>query len=112
MRKKSCPMFEFMRAARGSWRNSIFVECDNEACERRTKCPGFLVAFGQDGQPFLMPDSAIEKITGEPIDKRECMMTISRRHFESLFSLWLAWEVDTQGQCVLAEYAGRFRCLR
>lgn len=99
-------LYSFLNAAKGNWRNSIFIECGACPYGRSELCSGFLLAPDAAGRPVLLPADVIYKMTGVTADKSECLMVLSRQRFEILFSLWLDWQTDSLEQCPL-QIAGK-----
>ena len=97
MSDQPCLIYTFLSAVQGNWRNAAYVECGDTKCRR--KCSGFLLAFDRCGKAVLLPDSYIRKMTGHAADKSECAVVISRRQFEALSSLWLAWLTESANDC-------------
>ena len=101
MKKKPCSLYAFMESVNGNWRNAIYVECNNNSCNRDKACTGFVLAFNSDGHPMIMPVKALAKLSGTVIDATECLARIDRSVFETIFSRWLAWELSQSGDCIL-----------
>ena len=111
MKKKPCPLYKFMDAAKGNWRNSVFVECGDKECWREDTCAGFLLAFASDGRPAIMSVESVRALSGSVIEPTECIKTMDWKTFETLFSRWLDWETDGCGECVLSKSGYTPRCL-
>lgn len=102
-----CTLFAFLNAARGNWRNSIFIECRTCPYGRLEPCVGFLLAPDSEGRPVLLPADVIYKLTGVSADKSECQAILSRQCFETLFSLWLDWQTNLPRSCALLQIVGK-----
>ena len=102
LKNRPCILCSFLIAAKGNWRNSIFIECGNKCPNKnQLQCSGFLMAPDSKGWPLLIPISAIFKITGVMVDKNECLSIISCHNFELLYSSWLDWHVSSPNECPL-----------
>jgi len=111
MKHKICTVYSFLNAAKGNWRNSVFIECKNYLCDKHAlSCPGFLLNFDRDLRPVIISADIIRKMTGMPVDKEECILTISREYFETLCALWTEWEVDSPRKCALSRIVNQTRC--
>ena len=106
--KQPCLIYEFLSAVQGNWRNSVYVECDDTTC--RCSCCAFLLAFDRDGKAILLPVNFIQKLTGHAADKSECAAVISRKKFESLFSSWLAWLIESENECPALAFMASCDC--
>ena len=107
MLKHPGQLYEFLRAAGGNWRNSVFIECRACPYGRPEPCSGFLLAPCADGRPAILPADAIREASGTEADKAECLAVMSREAFEALYSLWLTWEMESAKECALQNIAGR-----
>ena len=99
---QSCLLYAFLNAVQGNWRNAVYVECINSACQQ--KCSGFLLALESNGKAVLLPEKYIRVITGHVADKSECTMVITRKQFEAFSSIWLAWLTDSDNACPVTCY--------
>jgi len=111
MINKICTIFSFFNATKGNWRNSIFIECGEcPYCNQKTSS-GFLLVPDADGQPILLPAYVIQRMTGIAPDKEECQMVINPRQFESIYSLWLEWNVSSSNECAILQIINKnFYC--
>ena len=106
MQKSGCAAYEFLHAARGNWRNAIFIECTECPYESQNPCVGHLLIPDADGTPIIIPADAF----GMTADKEECSVVLDRRKFESIYSLWIEWQVDSPGSCPLRTLASKCDC--
>lgn len=111
-KNKVCTIYSFLSAAKGNWRNSIFIECGSCLYGKQLLCPGFLLNSDSDGQPVVIPVDIIRKMTGMDADKEECIAVISRKKFETLYAVWLEWQIDLPKECSLLQIANRNHCSR
>jgi len=102
-----CSICDFLIATKGNWRNSIYINCNNCKHEQPVQCGGFLLAINAEGSPILIPASDLSEITGMPIDKSECTVTIDRKSFESVFSSWINWQADSTEDCTVIQAFNR-----
>jgi len=112
MLNKICTIFSFFNAAKGNWRNSIFVECGECPYGKQKPCSGFLLVPDADGQPVLLSADVIQKMTGIAPDKYECQTVISQQQFESVYSLWLEWNVSSSDECAILQIISNNACCR
>jgi hypothetical protein len=112
MNNEKCPIFSFLSAANGDWRNAIYIFCDACSYGRRVRCEGFLLAFDGDGAPVLLRAETVKWIAGQAFESSECVEKLERRAFERLFARWLVWRVDSQEMCALYNLTKRPRCER
>lgn len=111
MSNSTCSLFSFLKAARGNWRNSIFIKCS--FCSYNIElCSGFLYVPDADANPILLKAELINVITGSPVDETECQMILSRQRFETLFSLWLDWNTSSSEQCALLQIVEQNSCIK
>lgn len=94
-------LYQFLRAARGNWHNTIFIRCFHKACPyRHSGCPStFLLAVDAEGQPLLMPAESLERMTGEQIEENECQAVLSLKTFEAVYGAYLEWHTDCSKDC-------------
>ena len=52
-----------------------------------------------DGRPILMPVDAMRSLSGEDIEPGDCLDTMEKRKFESLYSLYIEWHTASQADC-------------
>lgn len=77
-------LYLFLSACGGSWRNSIFISCQEEL-----DSPGYLLAAGRDGQPVILPAQQFYDMTGVWIDPSECCGHLTEAGFEALCGQYL-----------------------
>ena len=102
-----CKIYSFLTAAKGNWRNAVFIKCENCVCAEHSGCFGFLMIPDSNGQPVVIPAGMIREMTGLTADKEECIAVISREQFETLYALWLEWQIDSPHECVLLQISGQ-----
>ena len=99
-------LYELLFSCKGNWRNAIYVPCGPCPHPCKVDRSGCLAAIRQDGSPLLVSIREFEKETGERIDPGECIGTLSKDAFSSLFSNYLLWEMSSSEQCPM-EYLAR-----
>lgn len=92
-------LYELLFSCKRSWRNAIYVPCGPCPHPCKVDCSGCLAAIRQDGAPLLVGVRGFEEETGERIDPGECIGTLSKDAFSSLFSRYLTWEMSSSEQC-------------
>ena len=93
----------FLYSAEGNWRNSIYVDCSICKFCKQNNCGNFLFVPAFDGSPILLPVSDAKILTGQPIDKSECLGIISAVKFHALFSLWFKLNIDIDEPCPILQ---------
>ena len=92
-------LYELLFNCKGNWRNAIYVPCGPCPHPCKVDCSGCLAAIRQDVAPLLVSIRDFEKETGERIDPGECIGTLNKDAFSSLFSRYLTWEMSSSEQC-------------
>ena len=92
-------LYELLFSRKGNWRNAIYVPCGPCPHPCKVDRSGCLAAIRKDGAPLLVGVREFEEETGERIDPRECIGTLSKDAFSSLFSRYLTWEMSSSEQC-------------
>lgn len=92
-------LYELLFSCKGNWRNAIYVPCGPCPHPCKVDCSGCLAAIRQDGAPLLVGVREFEEETGERIDPGECIGTLNKDAFSSLFSRCLTWEMSSSEQC-------------
>ena len=92
-------LYELLFSCKGNWRNAIYVPCGPCPHPCKVDCSGCLAAIRQDGGPLLVGVREFEEETGERIDPGECIGTLNKDAFSSLFSRYLTWEMSSSEQC-------------
>ena len=103
-------LYELLFSCKGNWRNAIYVPCGPCPHPCKVDCSGCLAATRQDGAPLLVSIRDFEKETGERIDPGECIGTLSKDSFSSLFSRYLTWEMSSSEQCPMEYLASSSPC--
>lgn len=103
-------LYELLFSCKGNWRNAIYVPCGPCPHPCKVDRSGCLVAIRQDGTPLLVSIRDFEKETGERIDPEECIGTLSKDAFSSLFSRYLTWEMSSSEQCPMEYLASSSPC--
>ena len=92
-------LYELLFSCKGNWRNAIYVPCGPCPHPCKVDRSGCLAAIRQDGAPLLVSIRDFEEETGERIDPGECIGTLNKDAFSSLFSRYLIWEMTSSEQC-------------
>ena len=103
-------LYELLFSCKGNWRNAIYVPrgpCPHPCKVDRSGC---LAAIRQDGTPLLVGVREFEEETGERIDPGECIGTLNKDAFSSLFSRYLTWEMSSSEQCPMEYLASSSPC--
>lgn len=99
-------LYELLFSCKGNWRNAIYVPCGPCPHPCKVDRSGCLAAIRQDDAPLLVGVREFEEETGERIDPGECIGTLNKDAFSSLFSRYLTWEMSSSEQCPM-EYLAR-----
>ena len=92
-------LYELLFSCKGNWRNAIYVPCGPCPHPCKVDRSGCLVAIRQDGAPLLVGVREFEEETGERINPGECIGTLNKDAFSSLFSRYLIWEMTSSERC-------------
>lgn len=92
-------LYELLFNCKGNWRNAIYIPCGPCLHPCKVDRSGCLAAIRQDGAPLLVSIQDFEKETGERIDPGDCIGTLNKDAFSSLFSRYLTWEMTSSEQC-------------
>ena len=103
-------LYELLFSCKGNWRNAIYVPCGPCPHPCKVDRSGCLAAIRQDGAPLLVGVREFEEETGERIDPGECIGTLSKDAFSSLFSRYLTWEMSSSEQCPMEYLASSSPC--
>ena len=103
-------LYELLFSCKGNWRNAIYVPCGPCPHPCKVDCSGCLAAIRQDVAPLLVSIRDFEKETGERIDPGECIGTLNKDAFSSLFSRYLTWEMSSSEQCPMEYLASSSPC--
>lgn len=103
-------LYELLFSCKGNWRNAIYVPCGPCPHPCKVDCSGCLTAIRQDGAPLLVGVRKFEEETGERIDPGECIGTLNKDAFSSLFSRYLIWEMTSSEQCPMEYLASSSPC--
>lgn len=79
-------LYLFLTACSGSWRNSVFISCQEEK-----DAPGYLLTADRDGLPVILSAQRFSELTGEQIDPTECCGQLTEEGFEALYAQYLLW---------------------
>ena len=102
-------LYELLFSCKGNWRNAIYVPCGPCPHPCKVDRSGCL-AIRQDGAPLLVGVREFEEETGERIDPGECIGTLNKDAFSSLFSRYLTWEMSSSEQCPMEYLASSSFC--
>ena len=103
-------LYELLFNCKGNWRNAIYIPCGPCPHPCKVDRSGCLMATRQDGAPLLVSVQDFEKETGERIDPGDCIGTLSKDAFSSLFSNYLLWEMSSSEQCPMEYLTGSSLC--
>lgn len=103
-------LYELLFSCKGNWRNAIYIPCGPCPHPCKVERSGCLAAIRQDGTPLLVGVREFEEETGERIDPGECIGTLNKDAFSSLFSNYLLWEMSSSEQCPMEYLASSSPC--
>ena len=103
-------LYELLFSCKGNWRNTIYVPCGPCPHPCKVDRSGCLAAIRQDGTPLLVGVREFEEETGERINPGECIGTLNKDAFSSLFSNYLLWEMSSSEQCPMEYLASSSPC--
>ena len=103
-------LYELLFSCKGNWRNAIYVPCGPCPHPCKVDRSGCLAAIRQDGAPLLVGVREFEEETGERINPGECIGTLNKDAFSSLFSRYLTWEMSSSEQCPMEYLASSSFC--
>lgn len=103
MPNRQCPLYVFLKATKGNWRNAIFIPCSSPACPyaKPSGREGFFLSADDLGQPLLVSVEEYRKCSGEPICTDECCSAIPCQAFLSMYSAYLTWHLPASDSCPL-----------
>lgn len=104
-------LYELLMDCEGNWRNAIYIPCGPCLHPCRVDSAGCLMTINKDGSPRLVSIRKFEKETGERIDPTDCIGTLSKAAFSSLFSRYLIWEMSSPEQCPMEYLTGSTLCI-
>lgn len=103
-------LYELLFNCKGNWRNAIYIPCGPCPYPCKVDRSGCLMAIRQDGAPLLVSIQDFEKETGERIDPGDCIGTLNKEAFSSLYSRYLTWEMTSSEQCPMEYLTGSSPC--
>lgn len=113
MDKNHCEFYLFMRAARGNWRNTLYVSCGCAECPwgHPGSCEGFLLAADADGSLIIISIENVRQFTGETVEPSECRGTLPRKMFEAVFSQYIEWHTTSDSDCSIRQLCQKAKCI-
>ena len=108
MIQKQCPVYAFLRAARGNWRNALVVICQSCPYASKPVCEGHLLVTDALGAPIFLPLDTMRKVAGQDIDIQECAGILDRFAFEAAYGLYLQWQTDKTVECPIKQLCQDF----
>ena len=92
----------FFTATQGNWRNAIYIEC--MYCPfKRYSCLGYLLTADENAKPIIISVDQFQILTGEIVERDECIMIINRQTFDCLYNRWLSWHISDKNQCSILQ---------
>lgn len=109
---KRCNFYDFLKAAQGDWRNSMYLHCDKGACPygMEPACEGFLLSFNADSLPILVPIEEFRRASGEDLDPTECCAELSLSSFETVCRQHILWNGVDPRRCPAKELSTPLSC--
>lgn len=94
-------IFDFLKNCGGNWRNTLHVPCGVCIHPCRAKQRGALVTADGYGRPLAISVARYEAITGQRVDPDECVGTLQRYAFDTVFRNFSFWKCENVGECLL-----------
>ena len=88
--------YRFLQATCCNWRNSFFIDC-----QRCDGCSGFLLSVNHNAVPAIIPVAVFEELSGETVDKYDCVGIMMLKGFQRFYTSWLVWNVEDPKRCSL-----------
>lgn len=89
--------YRFLQATCCNWRNSFFIDC-----QRCDGCSGFLLSVNHNAVPSIIPVAVFEELSGETVDKYDCVGIMTLEGFQRFYTSWLVWNVEDPKRCSLS----------
>lgn len=90
--------YRFLQATCCNWRNSFFIDC-----QRCDGCSGFLLSVNHNAVPAIIPVAVFEELSGETVDKYDCVGIMTLEGFQRFYTSWLVWNVEDPKRCSLSQ---------
>lgn len=90
--------YRFLQATCCNWRNSFFIDC-----QRCDGCSGFLLSVNHNAVPSIIPVAVFEELSGETVDKYDCVGIMTLDGFQRFYTSWLVWNVEDPKRCSLSQ---------
>ena len=71
------------------------VRCDG--------CSGFLLSVNHNAVPSIIPVAVFEELSGETVDKYDCVGIMTLEGFQRFYTSWLVWNVEDPKRCSLSQ---------
>lgn len=95
-------LYPFLKAARGNWRNAVYISC--ETClYHAAPCGGFLLTVNAEGMPILVEAEKFSAWTGDTVRWEECIGILSCQAFVSLYYEWGLWNLKSDNECSIVQ---------
>ena len=102
MNSQITELYTFLRSCRGSWRETIYIEC--RCCPYgNPACSGYLLTTDRDDAPHLFSTNRFSQLTGDSVDKEECAAVLSR-HLNVCIPAGWPGEWITQGNAAFGSW--------
>lgn len=99
-------IFDFLKNCGGNWRNAVYIPCGFCFHPCRADQRGALLTADSYGRPRAVSVAWYEAVTGQQINPSECLGTLRRIAFDTVFRDFAVWECDSVGECLLSRLDG------
>ena len=90
--------YRFLQATCCNWRNSFFIDC--QRCEGNT---GILQSENHYDVQAIIQVTEFEELSGETVDKYDCVGIMMLEGFQRFYTCWLVWNVEDPKRCSLSQ---------
>ena len=66
-------------------------------------CSGFLLSVNHNAVPAIIPVAVFEELSGETVDKYDCVGIMTLEGFQRFYTSWLVWNVEDPKRCSLSQ---------
>lgn len=68
-----------------------------------SRCSGFLLSVNHNAVPTIIPVAVFEELSGETVDKYDCIGVMTLEGFQHFYTSWLVWNVENPKRCSLSQ---------
>lgn len=92
-------LYHFLTLCQGNWHRTAYIKCDSCPASEKCQHKDALLVIDRKGTPVILPVPDAVILFSERPDAGECLFSMTKTQFTSLYKSYLSTLTHTEEQC-------------